>query len=104
MLLVAPDTYICRDCDGEKKPVLVDGPAPWHELDHHLIHIHDSAAPIELPTTSEKLDELEKKLVNLESKVEDRIASLESKVENRLAAMETLLLKISTQIMESLAK
>lgn len=87
-LLVGPDAYICMECESSKTPALPKGPCPSHELDHFLVRISDSAEDVEVPDTDTRISALEKKLAEMQTKVEDRLNSLEEKVDGRFSALE----------------
>ncbi|THV00737.1 hypothetical protein K435DRAFT_718738 [Dendrothele bispora CBS 962.96] len=110
----SPDAYICDECEAKKMLPLEDGPAPWHDPNqHHVIRIKNSQVVLEAPTVETRLVSLEKKLSDLETKLEvhlkdldegdesrqaltrrelgGHVKSLEDKLEHRLAGLESLL-------------
>ncbi|KXN81067.1 hypothetical protein AN958_06140 [Leucoagaricus sp. SymC.cos] len=105
--LVAPETYICEECEGKELPILEDGPgSQTHRGDHHLLRIHhlalDRSEREKLDQTTVRINALEtavnERLEALGSAVETRIATLESKVEARWTSSNSILRRIALQL------
>jgi hypothetical protein len=81
----ARDTFICLECDLNRRPSRSDG----HTFAHALVRIRDTSIAGESATVDDKLIALEQRLHGLEYKVTDGFAMMESRVEERLTALET---------------
>ncbi|KXN81070.1 hypothetical protein AN958_06143 [Leucoagaricus sp. SymC.cos] len=89
------DTFICSDCDTNNREVLMNGPAPQHDLSHIIVRIFDTNEENFERDASDKtiqrLEGLEKALQARVYVLEEGLKTLEKKMDGYFGSLENLL-------------